>query len=257
MDGTTSFPFISDGAKDIYGVSASEIQTNPRFVFDVVHPDDPAHFDASMAAALSTRAPWRWASRIIIDGKEKWLEGASRPRQLSDGATVWDGLLLDVTEARQSALRLEVSENRYRSLFENHLDAVFSLDTQGRFQGANPACEIVSGYAPVEMLWQPFDSLVVPEQLDNAYGQFKRALGGTATSYELTILHKSGRRVEISITNIPVIVAGEVIGVFGIAHDLTKQRQLEKARRIAVCVASASSSCRSANGYEPTTSCGV
>lgn len=226
-DGATSFPYISDGASDIYGVSAETIQANPRFVFDVVHPDDRARFDASMATALDLRAPWRWAGRIIVNGAVKWLEGAARPRSLPEGVTVWDGLLLDVTEARQAARRLEESENRYRSLFEHHPDAVFSLDTRGRFQSANSVCELISGYAPEEMMGRPFDSLVASEQLSKAYAQFESALGGTATSCELSLNHKSGRRVEINVTNVPVIVSGEVVGVFGIARDLTRQRELE------------------------------
>ena len=230
-DGSTSFPYISDGAVDIYGVSAAEIRANPRFVFDVVHPDDRSRFDASMATALDQRAPWRWAGRIIVDGNVKWLEGAARPQQFPDGATVWDGLLLDVTDARQAARRLEESENRYRSLFEYHPDAVFSLDTSGRFESANSGCEVVSGYHPDEMLGKSFDSLVAPDQLTKAFAQFSQALEGKATSGELTLNRKCGRRVEISVTNIPVIVSGEVMGVFGIAHDLTKQRELEEQLR--------------------------
>lgn len=226
-DGATSFPYVSDGAADIYGVSAAEIQANPRIVVDVVHPEDRERFDSSMATALDLRAPWRWAGRIIVNGSVKWLEGAARPQPLSDGVTIWDGLLLDVTDARQAALRLEESENRYRSLFEYHPDAVFLLDTSGKFQSANSGCEILSGYEPGGMLGKPFDSLVAPEQLTKAYSQFKCALEGTANSCELILTHKSGRRVEIYVTNVPVIVSDAVVGVFGIARDLTRQRELE------------------------------
>ncbi len=226
-DGRTSFSFVSDGAADIYGVSAAELQANPRLVFDVVHPDDRERFDASMASALEMRAPWRWAGRIVINDRVKWLEGASRPQQLPCGATVWDGLLLDVTEARQAASRLEETENRYRSLFEHHPDAVFSLDLDGKFQSANPACTSLCGYEPQEMLGVAFDSLIAPEQLGNAYTRFRQALQGIANTYEITLRHKSGANVEISVTNVPVIVSGEIVGVFGIARDLTRQRELE------------------------------
>ena len=226
-DGRTSFSFVSDGAADIYGVSAAELRANPRLVFDVVHPDDRARFDASMASALETRTPWRWAGRIIVNGRVRWLEGASRPQPLPCGATAWDGLLLDVTEARQAASRLEETENRYRSLFDNHPEAVFSLDTKGRFQSANPACASLCGYEPEEILGLAFDPLIAPDQLRHAYARFKKALTGFASTYELTLRHKNGLAVEVSVTNIPVTVAGEVVGVFGIARNLTRQRELE------------------------------
>lgn len=226
-DGRTSFSYVSDGAAEIYGVSAATLIANPRHVFDVVHPDDRSRFDASMATALDQRAPWRWAGRIVVNGEIKWIDGAAKPQSLSDGTTLWDGLLLDVTEARHAAQRLEVSENRYRSLFEFHPDAVFSLDTSGRFESANTMCEVVSGYRPEEILGKPFDALVAPEQRDKAYRQFKQTMEGWATSCDLTLDNKSGRHIEVNVTGVPVLVDGDLVGIFGIARDLTKQRELE------------------------------
>jgi two-component system cell cycle sensor histidine kinase/response regulator CckA len=41
------------------------------------------------------------------------------------------------------------------------------------------------------------------------------------------IIHKSGRPVEIDVTNIPMVVFGRVTGVFGIAREMTTRRALE------------------------------
>ncbi|HEY8310487.1 MAG TPA: PAS domain S-box protein, partial [Gemmatimonadaceae bacterium] len=106
-DGTVSFPFVSNGAKDIYGLRPAEIQANPQLLVDFVHPDDRESFLETRKIAAETRAPWRWAGRITVNGVEKWVEGSSRPQPLPDGATVWDGLFVDVTEARQAASRLQ------------------------------------------------------------------------------------------------------------------------------------------------------
>ncbi|MEO7042629.1 MAG: PAS domain S-box protein [Gemmatimonadaceae bacterium] len=226
-DGRTSFAYVSDGAAEIYGVSAATLMADPRYVFDVVHPDDRPRFDASMASALAQRAPWRWAGRIIVNGEIKWIDGAAKPQSLPDGTTIWDGLLLDATAARHAAQRLEASENRYRSLFEFHPDAVFSLDTGGRFESANTMGELVSGYTPEEILGKPFESLVAPDQRDKAVSLFNQSMAGLATSRDLAFENKSGRRVEVNVTGVPVVVDGEIVGVFGIARDLTKQRELE------------------------------
>ena len=226
-DGIVSFPFVSNGAKNLYGLSPAEIQARPELMFNAVHPDDREQFHASMAAAARSQAPWRWTGRIVVGDAIKWIEGCARPQQLHDGAIVWDGLLRDITEVHEAAVQLRSSENRYRSLFANHPDAVFLLDATGVFQSANPACSALSGYANDEMLGRLFDPLVVPEQLATARAQVGRALKGTATTCELAILHKSGRRIELSVTNIPVIEGDSVVGVFGIARDLTTQRELE------------------------------
>jgi two-component system, cell cycle sensor histidine kinase and response regulator CckA len=230
-NGSMSFPFISNGAMDIYGVPPSEIQANPQLLTDFVHPDDRDGFTATRRLAAETRAPWRWAGRITVNGVVKWVEGSSRPQSLSDGVTVWDGLFVDVTEAREAAARLQESEHRYRSLFDNHPDAVFSLDLSGNFASSNPECTKLSGYAPGEMLGRGFDTLLPAKELSTAFAHFQKAREGTASTFNLTLHHKDGHPVELSVTNIPVVVAGAVSEVFGIARDLTAQRELESQLR--------------------------
>jgi two-component system cell cycle sensor histidine kinase/response regulator CckA len=127
----------------------------------------------------------------------------------------------------QTKQMLEESEQRYRSLFDHHPDAVVSFDTSGQFLSANPACEAISGYRPDELVGRSFAPLLVPEHRILAMAHFQGAVNGSATQYEVCIQHKAGRRVEIGVTNVPIIVRGTVTGVFGIAKELTVQRELE------------------------------
>ncbi len=60
----------------------------------------------------------------------------------------------DLTAAQ---LSLAESEQRYRSLFTHHPDAIFSLDQQGRFVSANESCAVITGYTHSEILDQHFD----------------------------------------------------------------------------------------------------
>jgi PAS domain-containing protein len=48
-------------------------------------------------------------------------------------------------QSEQTLRALRESEERYRLLFDNNPDAVFSVDPKGRFVMANRACEMVSG----------------------------------------------------------------------------------------------------------------
>ena len=52
-------------------------------------------------------------------------------------------------------------------------------------------------------------------------------MSGSARSYEESFIHKSGRRVDIAITKLPIVVDGHTVGIYGIAKDLTAQRALE------------------------------
>jgi two-component system, cell cycle sensor histidine kinase and response regulator CckA len=227
-DGGKAFTVVSEAARALVGVEPAAILRDPAAIFGLIHPEDRAEFYASGAASRDALAPWSWEGRVILaSGEEKILRGASRLSLQPDGSVICDGLIMDVTTQRRTARRLEESEQRYRSLFDLHPDAVFSFDANGVFLSANPACERLSGYAPDALVGQPFAPLIVPEQRDAVLGRFKAVYAGEAQSYETVIIHKSGRPVEIDVTNIPMVVFGRVTGVFGIARDLTTRRALE------------------------------
>ncbi|MDP9424739.1 MAG: PAS domain S-box protein, partial [Actinomycetota bacterium] len=123
--------------------------------------------------------------------------------------------------------QLAESEERYKSLFRDNPDGVYSLDLDGRFVTANPAAEVVTGY-PVEELIGNSVELIVPEGLMSAARRFALARRGEPQTYDMTILHKAGRRVEIAMTQLPIIVGGEIVGVYGIAKDITEGKRAEE-----------------------------
>ncbi len=155
-----------------------------------------------------------------------------------------DGLSLffrDVTERRETRRRLEENEQRYRSLFEQNVDAVFSFDLEGRFLEANAACEALSGYSPDELRHTYFLPLVAPEDQERALEITRRAMQGKAQHDEaqhdeaqhdeIVLIHKSGRRVDLKVAKVPVVVGGAVVGAYGIAKDITARKRAEAALR--------------------------
>ena len=179
---------------------------------------------AACREALRTQEMLQFEAFSSVDGC--WL--GCRVYPSPDGISLF---FQDVTERRERRLRLEENEQRYRSLFDHNVDAVFSFDLEGRFTDANPACETVSGYGPGELRGTPYLPLVVPEDRDRIQEVMELALGGEAQHEEIAILHKSGRRVEVAIAEIPIVVDGAVVGLYGIAKDITARRRAEAALR--------------------------
>ncbi|HEU4640973.1 MAG TPA: PAS domain S-box protein [Gemmatimonadaceae bacterium] len=231
-DGTTRFTFVSEGARTMFGVAPEAALRDPAALLDLVHPEDRPQMLTLAREAADALGSFRWEGRVVLrSGEERFIQIAARDQRLSDGSIVSDGLVIDVTEPHRAARRLEESEQRYRSLFDHNPDAVFSLDTEGRFVSANPACELVTGYPPDELLGRSFVPFVVPEDVDTATAVFRTTVGGTATYNQVAIHHRSGHRVELGVTGLPIIIGGRVVGVFGIAKDLTATRALEQQLR--------------------------
>jgi PAS domain S-box-containing protein len=131
-------------------------------------------------------------------------------------------------EQERAYARLSLSEQRMRSLFDEHPDAVYSMDLAGRFTACNSGFERLTGRRREEVLGQFFDAGVLPEERDFVRAQFSAAARGEARNYEVRSRFEDGREADLRITNLPIVIDGEVVGVFGIAHDISQLRQRER-----------------------------
>ena len=125
----------------------------------------------------------------------------------------------------QAMRLLAESEQRYRSLFEHNFDAVYSLDLDGNFLTANHAVERMSGYTQAEIRRMSYLAYIDPEHQAARASHFERAVAGETVNYDTVVVRKSGERVQANVTNLPIVVDGKVVGVYGIARDITEQRQ--------------------------------
>ncbi len=140
--------------------------------------------------------------------------------------------LTDITEFRAMSDRVQASEERFRSLFSEHPDAVYSLGLDGRFMEANRRTEELTGYPLSELLGEHWSAVVVTEDRAFIESQFSAVLQGEPRSYQCRAYHRSGRKISVQVTNVPMLVSGQVAGVFGIAQDMTERLRLEEKRRL-------------------------
>ena len=131
-------------------------------------------------------------------------------------------------ERRRAEDALRVSEQRYRELFENATDMLFTLDLDGRFTSVNRACETITGYSREEALTltladvlDPEDAAVLSRLAGPALGNDRRRL------VQVTVRGKDGRRIVTEVTWRPIVQDGRVSSIEAIARDLTERRRLE------------------------------
>lgn len=171
--------------------------------------------------------------RAVHHGEHRRKDGTTFPIEVHLGGVDYGGRRLilasvrDITERREFEKRLREDEQRYRSIFEHNPDTIYSLDLEGNFLTANAACETITGYPAEELLRMSFVPLIAPEYLELTLQNFEKAAIGEPQSYENAITRRDGHRVELNVTKLPIIVDGEIIGVYGIAKDITRQKRAE------------------------------
>ncbi len=101
-DGGRSFGFIGEQCKEILGVSAAEIYADSAASRRYVVAEDSKLMNDTIQQSYETMVPWRCEYRVLRDGQTSWLRGSSTPSREVDGRTVWDGIIVDITEIKNA-----------------------------------------------------------------------------------------------------------------------------------------------------------
>lgn len=123
-DGDIRYTYISEGARDIFGVTAEEILNDPKALFDCHGPEYRADFRERLLAASRNLKMWDVEAQIVTaSGEEKWTHAIARPHLDRDGSVLWDGVILDATRIKRAEFELRDAKvaaeaaNRAKTLF--------------------------------------------------------------------------------------------------------------------------------------------
>lgn len=130
-------------------------------------------------------------------------------------------IIQDITE-------LKGSEQRYKSLFDHHPDAIASLDLKGNFLGANLANEKITGQKSEDLIKKSRENFIIEEDMEKEKYYFLQTVQGVPQNYDLKAKHKDGQLIEYNVTSIPSIIDDKIAGVFSIIRDITKQKKILK-----------------------------
>ncbi len=149
------------------------------------------------------------------------------------GFAVLTALTLAAADAeyRRAVVALRESEQKYRSIFENALDAIFRTTPDGRYADANPATARVLGYDSVEQLTSEVhhvaDLYADPEQREDILNRLRT--DGVIPAVEVAVRRRDGSTGWLSMSlRVVRDAAGATRYVEGVAEDVTARKEREE-----------------------------
>lgn len=125
----------------------------------------------------------------------------------------------------EMASALADAASKERSVIENALDVICSIDENGKFTAVSPASVQVWGYQPEELIGRRFTDLILTEDIENTLDCTRRIMIEHAlVPFENRVVRKNGSVVQILWS---AYWSNSERCMFCVAHDITDRKRAE------------------------------
>ena len=144
-------------------------------------------------------------------------------------------LFTDITERKKAEQALELSEQRFRTAFENAAIGMVFTDKEGHFLYANKAYENIVGYSLVELQQRTFMDITHPDDIQTDINDNARILQGQIRGRvaEKRYIRKDGKIVWVQLSvSLTKDNQGNAQHIIGLVEDITdKKLAVEKLKQ--------------------------
>jgi PAS domain S-box-containing protein len=139
----------------------------------------------------------------------------------------------ETAERKLTEEELRESEERYRSLFDDALDMVHIVDTEGRITDANPAELEKLGYSRDEYIGMHVKQIIHPDERERTLTSLRTVLSGkNRLAYRTLLVTREGTNIDVEINAFPQVRNGTVVSARAIIRDITDQVRAEDELRL-------------------------
>jgi PAS domain S-box-containing protein len=251
-DGTTHFPYVSEGIRQIFGLSPESVRENSQAAFALVHPDDALRVREAITRSAEQLTHWRDEFRVRQkDGQVRWILGNAAPEPEPDGSVLWHGFMTDVTQRRIAMQAIADARTLLQSVLDAATEAaIIATDVNGLITVFNTGAERMLQYQAAEMigLADPL-RLHLDSEIAERSRELSRLCGrpvegietltyaarrGGITVRECTLVRKDDSRLTVSLSVTAIRnTRGEINGFLKVATDVTEKRQAREALQAA------------------------
>ena len=233
LDLVSGVLYWSDEIYHIFEIDKEKFEASYPAFLDLIHPDDRAAVDAAYTRSVATRTPYSIDHRLLFpDGRTKYVHEQSETFYDDAGRPLRSiGTVQDITERKLAEEALRKANAYNRRLIEASLDPLVTIGRDGAITDVNEATTKATGRSREQLIGTDFsDYFTDPEHARAGYRQaFEQ---GEVRDYALEIRHADGHTIPV-LYNASVYrdEAGEVVGVFASARDITELRSAARALR--------------------------
>ncbi|HTL09287.1 MAG TPA: PAS domain S-box protein [Chitinophagaceae bacterium] len=221
--------FLSDEIYSIYGLPADRLPNGYETLFETVHPEDRAAFEAAIADVMEGRKKMDLIHRIVGPGGIiKYVHAIAELEKNADGsARRLAGTTQDVTAQQLADEQLRRSEHKYRLLFENNpMPMWMSSIPELNILDVNESALKQYGYSREEFLRLNSMDLRPAEDMELPFIDKEQPAPAYGASLQWRHKKKDGSIIYVEIFNYQIIYEGKPVWL-GLSIDITEKTKAE------------------------------
>jgi PAS domain S-box-containing protein len=217
---------------EILGYPVEEITGKHIFAFmDEQGQKASLEYEQNSKKGVKERRPFEFIQK---SGERIYTSIESAP--LFDDSGKYQGIVAavqDVTWQHEAEERLKQSDERYRTLFENSVEAIYIHDFEGNFIDANDTALALLGYGRDEIAGINFATILDPNGLNEALTYITDIMKTSKASRKVqhTLKRKGGGVIHVETSGSLLYRDGKPYAILGIASDITENIKTEEALR--------------------------
>lgn len=222
--------YWNPGAQRIYGYPAQQAIGRGLDVF--IPPEQQAQAAEARRHLFITGEPVSWEERARR-GDGRWFTSSVSifPIRDADGNIISGaGIGRDITHLKEIERQLREAHEYTRDLIESSIDAIVVVDGKMLITDCNEQLARLTTIPKKELIASPFDSYFA-DRLAAENAIRKTFADGYVTNIDLLLEAASGKKVPVSFNASLFYRAGQVLGIVGVARDVTEQRVIERTLR--------------------------
>jgi two-component system cell cycle sensor histidine kinase/response regulator CckA len=221
--------YVSPAYESIWGRSCDSVYRDPRTFLDAVHEADRARVVETLELQQSGEAFDHEYRIVRPDGEIRWIWDRGFPVRTETGSVVqYVGVAEDITERHRAEERIRLLARAV----ESTNDLVSVTDVDDRITFVNAAFLRAYGYTVDEVIGRTPELVRSPETPAATIEEIARESRRDGWSGELMNRRKDGSQFRISLNTSAIRdEQGTIVGLLGVARDVTEQRSLENQLR--------------------------
>ncbi len=124
-ESVANFLYVSERCEEVLGIKAANLLSNSQLFLNLIMAEDIPDYRESIRNSMQRQLTWNWQGRIWIEDWQdiKWISIRATPHQLSNGTTVWDGVITNVTHTKLEEIEIKRSKAQLAEL-SSHIQQV-------------------------------------------------------------------------------------------------------------------------------------